>query len=184
MEQLFTFDSNLAIKLYLITKEIYVLKLLMGFFAVYLLPILLFLLFIMVLKKNWLFLITSVFGIGVLYLIAQLISSVTNRLRPYQEWPEYISPLIERFPADQSFPSGHALIAFACITFLWLYFKKSLESRLLFFAAAFVALGRIGVGVHYFSDVVVGALLGYFGALGWSWLADKIGVKVNKKINI
>ena len=67
-------------------------------------------------------------------------------------------------PPDQfSFPSGHALTAFAVATSLGLFYPAI--SPILLLCAASVALSRIVLGLHFLSDVVVGsglgAILGY-----------------------
>lgn len=58
-----------------------------------------------------------------------------------------------------SFPSSHTYIAFAIAISIFLYGHKRLGA-VLFLLAMLVALGRIGVGLHYPSDVIAGALLG------------------------
>ena len=57
-----------------------------------------------------------------------------------------------------SFPSGHAVNAFAiAATFSHFYRKAALP---MFFCAALIAFSRIYVGVHYPSDVIAGAIWG------------------------
>jgi len=69
-----------------------------------------------------------------------------------------------------SFPSGHTAISFMSSTYLWKRYgwEYGLPSTLL---AAFVGYSRFGteVPVHYFSDVVAGAIVG----IGSSWLFTK-----------
>lgn len=60
---------------------------------------------------------------------------------------------------DPSFPSGHALYAFMIAAILATWFPRY---RLVFYvAAAFIGWTRIYLGLHYPTDVVAGALLGY-----------------------
>jgi undecaprenyl-diphosphatase len=62
-------------------------------------------------------------------------------------------------PPDQfSFPSGHTMTAFSVSVPLSLFYP-SLEIGLLFCAFS-IALSRILLGLHFLSDVVVGAALG------------------------
>ena len=60
---------------------------------------------------------------------------------------------------DPSFPSAHAGFSFMMATLLAHWFPRY---RILFFlVAAFIGWTRIYLGVHYPTDVIVGALLGY-----------------------
>ena len=62
-----------------------------------------------------------------------------------------------------SFPSGHATTAFALFTALAMLLPRY---KAIFFAiASFVAISRVVVGVHYFSDVLIGSLIGALTAL-------------------
>ena len=65
----------------------------------------------------------------------------------------------ELLPPDQfSFPSGHTITAFS-IAVAVSQFYPSLEPAL-FFCAASIAASRILLGMHFLSDVLVGALIG------------------------
>jgi len=60
---------------------------------------------------------------------------------------------------DPSFPSAHAALSFMMATLLSFWFPRY---RILFFlVAAFIGWTRIYLSVHYPTDVMVGALLGY-----------------------
>ncbi|HVM70030.1 MAG TPA: phosphatase PAP2 family protein [Gaiellaceae bacterium] len=85
-----------------------------------------------------------------------------QRDRPPVANPEP-GPLVA-LPHTYSFPSGHALVAFASATVL-----AAAVPRLrlpLFAVAALVAWSRVYVGVHYPGDVLAGALLGVALGLG------------------
>lgn len=84
-----------------------------------------------------------------------------DRLRPYQVDPS-IKP-IGPLPGDASYPSGHTSTAYAGATvmsFLWP--ARSYEFN---WWARQVGLSRIHAGVHWPSDVKVGALLGQRNAM-------------------
>jgi undecaprenyl-diphosphatase len=60
---------------------------------------------------------------------------------------------------DPSFPSAHTLCAFMMATLLSAWFPKF---RIVFYLlAAFIGWTRIYLGMHYPTDVIAGALLGY-----------------------
>ncbi|MGG5372773.1 phosphatase PAP2/LCP family protein [Enterococcus sp. AZ196] len=95
-----------------------------------------------------------VFASAAGYLLKQLI----QRSRPDQI--QYISR------TSYSFPSGHSLLiaTFICSVLLLYFFSKKkpplLLKLVLLFLLIAVAGGRIYLGVHYFSDVITGLLLG------------------------
>lgn len=67
----------------------------------------------------------------------------------------------------RSFPSGHASVSFALATVLSFRWPRG---RVIWFAlAAGVALSRVALGVHWPSDVIVGAGVGWVSVevLGW-----------------
>lgn len=102
-------------------------------------------------------------------ILAVALSLVANRvvsmLLPYRDRPMYSiganAPTFE-WHADlehwSSFPSDNATYLFAIAAGLWLISRR----WGLFFGvfAAFAALARVFLGIHYPSDVVVGALIG------------------------
>lgn len=59
----------------------------------------------------------------------------------------------------KSFPSDHATIAFAMA--ITISYVNKRWGRWLIYLAVLVALGRVLVGVHYPSDVIAGALVGW-----------------------
>jgi undecaprenyl-diphosphatase len=60
---------------------------------------------------------------------------------------------------DPSFPSAHAAFSFMMATLLSLWFPR--YWIIFFVIAVFISWTRIYLGVHYPTDVIVGALLGY-----------------------
>jgi undecaprenyl-diphosphatase len=60
---------------------------------------------------------------------------------------------------DFSFPSGHAMLAFCAIPILNREFPKLKYAWIVF--ACLVAFSRVYFGVHFMSDVIAGALIGY-----------------------
>jgi len=103
--------------------------------------------------------------------IEWLIKITVNRPRPFAAL--HISSIITT--KLSSFPSGHAMMFFALIPTMSKNFPKT---KVFFWTiAVLVGLSRIYLGVHYFSDVVAGAIFGY--AIGW--ICMKIGEKYEWK---
>jgi len=80
----------------------------------------------------------------------------TRRQRPFERCDDIHACL--KVPDAFSFPSGHTLHAFA-FALLLSSFHPAL-APLLWGYAAVVALARVVLGLHFPSDVVVGALIG------------------------
>jgi undecaprenyl-diphosphatase len=92
----------------------------------------------------------------------QLISRAWDRPRPY-ETHRASDHLLSVPSPDPSFPSDHAAAAFA-IAFAVLAISR--RGGLAFLAAAtLIGLSRIALGMHYPSDVVAGALVGWAAAM-------------------
>jgi undecaprenyl-diphosphatase len=95
-----------------------------------------------------------------------LASALPFRVRPlYQADIGFLSPHRPDFAramqleAWSSFPSDHAALFFALATGLWLC-SRTIGSIALAFAAVWVCLVRIYLGIHFPFDVVVGAMIG------------------------
>lgn len=99
---------------------------------------------------------------GILVMSARIIA---GRERPYSgEGPwKWRGPTLDN--EIQSFPSGHTTVAFALSTVLAEYFD-SIWSRAVFYGTAgLTAYARVLNNQHWFSDVVVGALIGIVSGL-------------------
>jgi membrane-associated phospholipid phosphatase len=99
---------------------------------------------------------------------------VFNRERPFVTYP-FITKKIEA--GSPSFPSGHTSAAFSIAASLSFAFPKWYVIAPSFLWAAGVGYSRMELGVHYPSDVLVGALVG--AASSWlmyegnRWLKQK-----------
>ena len=86
----------------------------------------------------------------------------TGRRRPCHIQPHCWATLL---PPDQfSFPSGHTITAFGAALAFGLFYPALMPALL--FCALSIAASRIVLGMHFLSDVVVGAGLGI--VLGYS----------------
>ena len=108
-------------------------------------------------KRNVLF--SMVFAAACVWaadLLALALKAATDRSRPFETIPQ-ADPLIGA-TVGQSMPSGHAATSFAGAVVLTYLLPRG--APLFFLLAAAVAVSRVYVGVHYVSDVLVGASLG------------------------
>ncbi len=99
---------------------------------------------------------------------ARVIKPFFSRMRPsFSLAPEAVRVLS---PAGNvgSMPSLHSANAFAVATVVALLVPRA--GRITYPLAILVALSRVGVGVHWPSDIVVGALLGSSLGAGVVWL--------------
>ncbi len=101
-------------------------------------------------------------------LICLLLKMVVASPRPPQELFSFSGPF------QGSFPSMHAFLVFAMLPLIALHIPKG---KLIFSAlAVLVSFTRLYFGVHYLSDVVWGALLGY--GIGWYVAQDHSEAKL------
>jgi len=109
------------------------------------------------LSKDALYLFSSVAISGILVIIIKVIFA---RYRP----PKFINEELYGFNwfdvgyIVNSFPSGHSTTAFSVFVSLAMLFPKYRWPFVIF--ASLIALSRVALGVHYFSDILVGSLLG------------------------
>jgi membrane-associated phospholipid phosphatase len=98
--------------------------------------------------------IVLVIAILITAVLVLVIKFTVRRQRPQGDWGD-----IYRSTDPHSFPSGHATRAFMLAT-MALGLGPAWFGITLIIWAPLVALGRVAMGVHYVSDVVVGMLLG------------------------
>ncbi len=99
---------------------------------------------------------------GLALLVGQVVSHLVDRPRPFVADPGAIH-LFAAHAADASFPSDHATAGFAIAVAILLRDRR--WGLITLAAAAVLAVGRVGMGVHYPSDVLAGAVLGTLVAL-------------------
>jgi membrane-associated phospholipid phosphatase len=107
-----------------------------------------------VLKRKALIVGASVITAAV---ITTIMKKVVNRPRPYVTYPD-----IQKLSSggSGSFPSGHTSDAFSFATSLSLEFPKWYVIAPSYAWATAVAYSRMDLGVHYPSDVLMGAVVG------------------------
>ncbi len=97
-----------------------------------------------------------VIGISIAWIFQLAIAYLLNRHRPFQQNHE--KPLLELMWRTPSFPSGHTTIS--CALAAGVFVQDPVWGSVFFVLVALIALSRIAVGVHYFSDIIGGAVLG------------------------
>ena len=99
-------------------------------------------------------------AMGVASLVDFLVFAFWRRPFPFVSHPE-VSPMhLQNFYLDPaSFPSSHTYIAFAISISVFLYGHKKL-GIVLFLCSFLIAIGNIGTGLHYPTDILGGAILG------------------------
>jgi len=104
-------------------------------------------------KTDRIFILYSFLAFGLSYLLSEfLLKNIFQRIRPDQLFTT-------NCPTDFSFPSTHAVTAFAIATIISYFDKK--RTWFYFLVAYLIALSRLYLGCHYFFDVLAGAVFGY-----------------------
>ncbi len=108
-------------------------------------------------------------GYGILLILLWLVTITTEyligRARPFLVSKPL--PLLHPLWSTPSFPSGHAVLAWAVVAHL---FVVAPWFGIVSIPIAFIiCLSRVLVGVHYVSDVIAGACLGIGGSLLLTW---------------
>jgi undecaprenyl-diphosphatase len=107
-------------------------------------------------------------AVGLAYLVVDgVLKPLIDRARPF-EVVEAVRVITTR-PLTSSFPSGHAASAFAGALATSRLFPGA--RPILWPLAVLIAISRIYVGVHWPSDVLAGALIGF--AVGWFALGGR-----------
>ena len=101
----------------------------------------------------------SVFASIVLFMC---VKNLIGRPRPYEAWTKLTCLMAA--PDKFSFPSGHTMTAFA----VWgaLFVGMPALSQVYLGIAIIIGMSRVFLGLHYPTDVIVGAVLG--GSIGIS----------------
>ncbi|MFH1506373.1 MAG: phosphatase PAP2 family protein [archaeon] len=119
----------------------------------------------------WLSFFTSI-------IVGYILKFLVARPRPYDVLHNVVALATE---TTYSFPSLHTMIAFAALPILDREFRQIHWFWIIF--AVLVAFSRMYIGVHYLSDILAGAIMGYL--IGWAYmkleLKEKWFVKWNLK---
>lgn len=106
-----------------------------------------------------------------------VLKPLIGRVRPFAVHPV---ELLIAPPGDASFPSGHTACSFAAAGAVWFAGYRRAGTAA-FALAAVIAFSRLYLYVHWPTDVLGGAVLGW--ALGWAGarLTERIYAKLEQK---
>lgn len=110
-------------------------------------------------------LLELLFGIISAFFVSELAKTFFSRLRPELTFSqvEIYTKVYTKVNNYLAFPSTHSTIAFTAAFILAKLFPKG---KFYFYLLAFlIAFSRVYLGVHYFSDIFAGGLLGL--TIGW-----------------
>jgi len=125
------------------------------------------------LKRNGIYIVVSIITSAT---ISSILKYAINKSRPFETYT-YIQNVVEG--GSPSFPSGHTTDAFALATSFSLTYPKWYIIFPSYTWAIAVGYSRMHLGVHYPSDVLVGAIIGS----GLAWLSYKLNKWFKKNVN-
>ncbi len=100
-----------------------------------------------------------------------LLKPLFHRMRPHFALPGTARHFAEAVATGPAMPSLHATCAFAFVTALGLAIPRTLPITLP--VATLIAISRVGVGVHWPSDVYVGMIYGALMGLAFHLLFER-----------
>lgn len=163
MQTLISFDEQLSASFYqLIASSGIVAKLFvaLGVGLVYLMPLILLFAWFAISRKASLR--AAIVGIIAWQGLNKLIASLADRPRPSMSQIG-VKELVFHRP-DTSFPSDHSAFLMAVTATFYLSGQKAL-GHIALVITLLTGLARVGIGVHFFGDIVAGWLVGLFVAL-------------------
>lgn len=101
------------------------------------------------------------YAAGIPYIILSVFRVIINTKRPYEVYE--FTPLINRKSTGKSFPSRHVFSIFIIATLL--YFQCAFIGILFFILGVMLAIIRVITGVHFWYDVLAGAVIGVLSAI-------------------
>lgn len=123
-------------------------------------------------KRKWILPLWATIAIS--FVVSFILKVTIQRQRPYQIGIVSALDVLQKgahIVWDYAFPSMQAVIVFSAVPFLSKEFPKFKYIWIVF--ASLVALSRVYFGVHFFSDVFVGGIIGYL--IGWLAISYKKG---------
>lgn len=107
-------------------------------------------------RQTRLAVLAAALAVGTSILLFMAVKNLIGRPRPFEIWPDL--PCLLAPPDRFSFPSGHTMTAFSVLGSFAVLLPVLAPWYLA--AAVLIGLSRVFLGLHYPTDVLVGALLG------------------------
>ena len=115
-----------------------------------------------------------------------MIKNIFSRIRPYAindsiDCLKVVEPGYDIYDMNKqgfSFPSGHCTNVSTIVFTLYKSFKNKVILSVGLFILMLVGISRFGLGVHYPSDTIMGALLGFITVYLLDYLENKLDKKV------
>ena len=135
--------------------------------------------FLMFFKKHRKAGLYVILSVALCYVLNDMIiKEIVGRPRPFLTMPE-IEVLVSK-PGSFSFPSGHSCAGFAASYILTKFYGR--KGATAYILSVLIALSRPYVGVHYPSDIVVGAIIGTLGTMAlYRWVYPYFSEKFSRK---
>lgn len=128
---------------------------------------------VLLVRKKFRWLAMLALSLAFSFELSYLMKLIFQTPRPYFSLEIAIIPLTQA--SGYSFPSLHSAFCMGIIPFIGKIYSEKYQRYLGVFIALLIAFSRAYLGVHYFSDILVGGLIGY--------LFSKLAIYVEEKYN-
>lgn len=146
----------------------------------YILAVFLIMILIYNFKKYWKMVLEAIIVAGITrFIIAEIIRKIWFRPRPFVS--HQVNQLINYNSLEASFPSGHACFYFALSTVIYFYNKRLGIAFYIF--SLLIVFSRVFVGIHWPSDILVGAIIGVLMGIILNKLFKKHANRIIKNYN-
>lgn len=130
-------------------------------YTVYVLAVVMILYWLSQQRTNRMMVISGVIAFGLAEILGKAAGSLHSNLQPFAELMN-VNQLIEK-QVNNSFPSDHTILFISITVTIWLFRRRF--TFLWLIVGCLASISRIGVGVHYPADVLVGGVIAVVSAM-------------------